>query len=147
MAIDQPTAYPPDYQRAGDQCSSTSEGRYVNFVESVITHPAHASGLVEKGDPCLIYEMVGVAMNTATSTSDIVSLDTEGIWYLVVESTLDVIYIGQRLYIDNNAAVIDDPTYMPFGWALDFVPDSEAKLIAVKVHATEWPWWVLFLQP
>ena len=36
---------------AGEEVSSTYEGRHLAFTESQITHPSHpADGLVDKGD-------------------------------------------------------------------------------------------------
>jgi len=143
-----PTAYDPTYQHAGEECSSTNEGRYVNIVESVLVHPQHDLGLdlVQKGDPCTTYELCGVAMNTATSTSDVVSIDTEGIWWLDVKCFFfgADISVGQRVYIDANAVVSDDVFEIPFGWALGPVTDGQTELIAVKVHSTEWVWWIIF---
>jgi hypothetical protein len=147
----QPSAYDEAYQKAGEQCSSTNEGRYVNFVESELTHPANASGLVEKGMPCVTFELCGVAMTSASSASEIISLDTEGIWWLDVHAygvwlTNDIV-VGQRLYIDlfgGTAEVSDDVIGIPFGWALQGVTFEETELIAVKVHSSEWLLWVFW---
>lgn len=143
----EPTAYDATYQAAGEQCSSTSEGRYVTFIESVLTHPANASGLVEKGMPCVTFELCGVAMTSASAATDRVSLDTEGIWWLDVYAWffgVDIT-VGQRVYIDPITAVVsDDITGMPFGWALCGVNSEQTELIAVKVHSTEWLFWVFW---
>lgn len=143
------TAYDATYQEAGQQCSSTNEGRYVNIVESMLTHPYHDAGddLVQKGDPCVTFELVGIAMQTALATDEVVSIDTEGIWWLMVKSFSFgwAINIGQRVYIDTTTAVVsDDIEGMPFGWALGSVADGETTLIAVKVHSTEWLLWILY---
>lgn len=149
----QPSAYNETYRWAGQECSSTNEGRYVNFVESELTHPQHDLGLdlVRKGDPCVTFELCGVAMHTAEDTAEVVTLDTEGIWWLDVHAygvwfTNDIV-IGQRLYIDlwgGTAEVSDDVIGIPFGWALQGVTFEETELIAVKVHSSEWLLWVFW---
>ncbi len=142
------TPYDITNRAAGQQCSSTSEGRYVNIIEDNLTHPLHSdpNDLVQKGDPCCVYELVGIAMNTALSTSDVVVLDTEGVWWLDVTCSFfgADISVGQRVYIDTAGIVSDDITGMPFGWALGPVTDGQTELIAVKVHSTEWLFWVFY---
>ena len=144
-----PTAYDATKHEAGEECSSTKEGRYVSIIESVLTHPTHDAGLdlVRKGDPCVTFELCGVSMGTATAVTEAVNIDTEGVWWLDVESwffAMDI-SVGQRVYIDPTTAVVsDDITGMPFGWALGPVTDGETELIAVKVHSTEWLFWVFW---
>ena len=144
------TCYDPTYQHAGEQCSSTFEGRIVNIMEQYIIHPQHDAGpdLIQKGDPLVVCVLVGVAMIGATDVTDTVSVDTEGIWWLdVVISDVGMgsIWLGQRLYIDSTSAeVSDDPQGIPFGYALGYIPGGNGghALIAVKVHAGDWPWWM-----
>ncbi len=126
-------------QGTGDECSSTNEGRYVNIQEQYLVHPFHliaTGGLVEKGDPCVVSSLVGIAMKTALADTDFITLDTEGIWWLNVVSSVAAIVIGQRLYIDATSGVVsDDTTDVPFGYALAAVDNGETTLIPVKVHA------------
>jgi len=142
------TCYDATYQRAGDECSSTLEGRHVNIVENLLVHPSHTDGLVDKGDPVVVQSLVGVAMGSAASADDAVVVDTEGVWYLDVSAgKMGDIHVGTMLYIDPTTALIsDDYEDTPFGHALAPVDDGETTLIAVKVHAFQilFPWW-LFL--
>lgn len=135
------------YHREGEQCSSTNEGRYVRIYEDELIHPAHADGLVDNGDPCLTfgYSLVGVAMNGASSTDDIVILDTEGIWWFTVYAEVDDIDVGQMLYIDGATCQISDDwmDMIPFGHALGPVTYEQSSLIPVKVHAYQWSWFLL----
>lgn len=143
---DQITSYDATYQQAGSQCSSTHEGRHVSIIENLLLHPAHADGLVRKGDPILAgWSLVGVAMHSAENAAQFITIDTEGIWYLMVEATLANIDIGDMVFIDSvTAAVSDDWEDVPFGHALGPVVDGNTTLIAVKVHAFQIliPWWL-----
>ena len=146
----QETSYDPTYQHEGEQCSSTFEGRIVNIYEDYIVHPQHDAGpdLIQKGDPLVVCVLVGVAMISATAVTDLVSIDTEGIWWLdVVISDVGMgsIFLGQRLYINPMTAEIsDDAQNIPFGYALGYIPGGNGghALIAVKVHAGDYPWWM-----
>ena len=146
----QETSYDPTYQHEGEQCSSTGEGRIVNIMEQYIIHPLHDTDqdLIQKGDPLVVCVLVGVAMISATTVTDLVSIDTEGIWWLdVVISDVGMgsIFLGQRLYINPMTAEIsDDAQNIPFGYALGYIPGGNGghALIAVKVHAGDYPWWM-----
>lgn len=144
------TFYDATYQHAGAQCSSTNEGRYVSIAENLLTHPAHPlDGLVDKGDPvvCNTQNLVGVAMGSAVYSDDFVVIDTEGIWWLMVEAGkqgMGDIHVGAMLFIDATTGVVsDDFMATPFGHALGPVDGGHTTLIAVKVHAFQWliPWW------
>jgi hypothetical protein len=86
-------------------------------------------------------------MGTAAAVTEAVNIDTEGVWWLDVEAWffgMDI-SVGQRVYIDTATALVsDDITGMPFGWALGPVLDGTTDLIAVKVHSTEWLFWVFW---
>lgn len=141
---DQPTRYDATYAHAGQECSSTNEGRVVNIEESLIVHPAHADGLVDKGDPVVVgWSLVGIALRSATAATDTIPVDTEGIWYLNVAAVNGNIGIGDMLFIDWVTAVVsNDFMVNPFGHALGFVAVDTTALIAVKVHAFQiLPWW------
>jgi len=148
---EQRTPYDATYQHEGDEISSTLEGRHVNIYEDLLVHPAHADGLVNKGDPVLAgWSLVGIALNSASSTNDVITIETEGVWYLSVTSNLQgmgAIWVGDMVYIDPvTAAIGDDFTYPPFGHALGPVASGATELIAVKVHAYQvlFPWWLFF---
>jgi len=140
------TPYDATYQRPGDECSSTLEGRHVNVYEDLITHPAHADGFVNKGDPVLVgYSLVGVALKSASSVDDVIPIETEGVWYLNVYAEQANIGVGDMIFIDWTTAVLsNDWTDAPFGHALGQVLSDQTTLIAVKVHAFQllFPWWL-----
>lgn len=151
---------------AGEEVSSTYEGRHITVLESELIHPNHlAAGvnLVQKGDPVIICNTgvpanrgraVGVALATATAATDLIAIDTEGIWQLPVSSYTDgavgsAIVAGDPLYIHDESlaaagalglgdALISKirnlVTQIPFGYALGTMVAAGTGTIAVKVH-------------
>ena len=139
------------YASAGDQVSSTFEGRHVLIQESELIHPAHADGFVDKGDPVAFWDGVGVALNSARAATDLIQIETEGVWKLSVTNTglnaFGSIVVGQVLYISPTGVIYDDWTlsFAVFGYALEPIADPGqgdpiTEVIAVKVHWM-WPWW------
>ena len=153
-----PALYLATGREAGDECSSTYEGRHVSLEESYLYHPYHADGLVDKGDPVIVGDnLVGVALNSAAAATDYITIDTEGIFYLnvlgaVSDGTGDGIALalrpGDPVYIEllttSNAATTvcwlsgqaDLYHFRPFGFLLGDVSASTTvrTLAAVKVH-------------
>ena len=85
-----PALYLSTGHLAGEECSSTYEGRHLTLEESYLTHPSHTDNMVDQGDPVLCGEnIVGVAFNSAAVATDLIALDTEGIWFLEVYGTDD----------------------------------------------------------
>ncbi|MBU1173093.1 MAG: DUF2190 family protein [Proteobacteria bacterium] len=131
---------------AGDEVSSSGEGRIVNIQESELIHPAHTDGLVDKGDPVAFWDGVGVALRSALAVTDIIPIDTEGIWRLSVENTglnnFGDISVGQVLFIDASGLVYDDwqTSFAIFGYALQPIDSVRTEVIAVKVHWM-YPYW------
>ena len=148
---------------AGTEVSSTYEGRHLTVYESELIHPYIADGLVNKGDPVVLCDAgvsttyghaVGVAFNSATASTDLIAIDTEGIWNLTVYAEDDngnaAIEIGDPLYIragtlpgaaDGDGTgdaeiskIVDPATQVPFGYALGSVVAGGSGVIAVKVH-------------
>ncbi len=137
---------------AGTEVSSTYEGRHVNLLESTLTHPYHDDGLVDKGDPVVCGNIVGVAMQSASAATDYITVDTEGIWNLTAyaegsDGSADgynvAIAVGDLLYIDTTAlgkgigtlSKQSDPgSNKPFGVALGAVSSGSSGVIAIKVH-------------
>jgi len=132
---------------AGTEVSSTYEGRHVTLLESLLTHPYHSDGLVDKGDPVVCGDMVGVAMNSASAATDYIVIDTEGIWRLTVYGTCydgtsngadSAVVQGEQIYINTTTALLskdsDVARQRPFGWALGPVEAGKFIVIAVKVH-------------
>ena len=134
---------------AGAEISSTYEGRHIYVQEVVLIHADPGDGLVDKGQPVAFWDGVGIALKSATSTSENIPIDTEGIWRLSVVATAAIV-IGQSLYIDANGMVTDDPTnaWAVIGYALQTIAGAGTEVIAVKVHWMGvpwiWFWWLLW---
>ena len=136
---------------AGREISSTGIGRHVNIEESQLVHPAHADGLVDKGDPVAFWDGVGVALKSAQAITDSIPVDTEGIWRLSVTNTgvniFGDITVGQVLFIDIFGVIFDEwsTSFAIFGYALEPIADPGqgapiTQVIAVKVHWM-YPYW------
>ena len=135
------------YRPAGDEISSTGEGRHIDVLESDIgAHPGHTDGLVDKGDPVALFDAVGVALMSAKAATDVITIDTEGIWRLEVENTglnnFGTIVPGQVLFITGAGVINDDwvGAYAIFGFALQPIDSVRTEVIAVKVHWM-YPYW------
>jgi predicted RecA/RadA family phage recombinase len=137
---------------AGQEISSTYEGRHVLVQEVVLTHAETADGLVDKGQPVAFGEGVGIALADAEKTTDNVPIDTEGIWRVEVIATA-AIEIGESIYITTTGTVTDDPTnaMAVFGYTLQTIAEAGTATIAVKVHwmSMNWMWlfwWLIYGQ-
>lgn len=139
-----PVTYLATGRSAGEELASTSEGRHLTFEESYFVHPAHTDGFVFKGDPVVVGErIVGVAFDEAFAVTDLIAIDTEGIWFLNVVSSNDAgnvaVNEGDEIFINTTTAVLSRitniATQIPFGYALgDGASDGAAHVVAVKVH-------------
>jgi hypothetical protein len=154
-----PAQYIGTYKTAGDECSSTYEGRHLTLEESYLSHPYAADGFVNKGDPVLVgNNIVGVAFDSASVATQYIAIDTEGIWFLnvlgsVSDGTTDGIAkelaIGDPVYIQKTpgASVYllsgqSDPSkFRFFGYVLGTVSASLTvpTLVAVKIHNAPMP--------
>ena len=131
-------------ETAGTEVSSTYEGRHVTAVESELVHPTHTDGFVDKGDPVLHGDnIVGVAFTSAAAATDLVALDTEGIWNLTVldtdEAGNSAVVYGNEIFIHKTTCVLsknfNKNTHQRFGYALGSVSNTgSGGVIAVKVH-------------
>jgi predicted RecA/RadA family phage recombinase len=127
---------------AGDEISSTYEGRHIEMTESLLTHPSHSDGFVDKGDPVILGKQVGVAFRDASAAGDLIAIDTEGIWALSVvaadQNGNSAVARGDRIYINTTTAVLSKistpATNMPFGIALSTLTSGSTGVVAVKVH-------------
>lgn len=146
---------------AGEEGSSTYEGRHLTFYESELTHPYHADGFVDKGDPVLVgNNIVGVALSSAAASTDLIAIDTEGIWYLTVlgcvsDASSDGIALtlaaGDPIFFQRTPPTVapltvlsgqSDPYhFVPFGRVLGAVTGSTTSgtIVAVKVHGESLP--------
>jgi hypothetical protein len=114
----------------------------LTFTESQIIHPTHVDGLVDKGDPVVVGDkIVGVSFKEAAAATDLVAIDTEGIWQLSVTALNDngasPVVVGDELFINKTTCVISKirniATQIPFGYALYPIAAS-TDVIPVKVH-------------
>ncbi len=128
---------------AGDEVSSTYEGRHLTFSESQFTHPTHVDGFVDKGDPVVVGEnIVGVAFKDATAATDLIAIDSEGIWQLSVVATNEdgniAVAVGDELFINTTTCIIsknpNKNTQQRFGFALYPITSGQTDVIPVKVH-------------
>ena len=128
---------------AGDEVSSTYEGRHLTFTESQVTHPSHTDGLVNKGDAVLVGEnIVGVAFKSAAADTDLIAIDSEGIWQLsVVAENEDgniAVAVGDEIYINKTTCILskiaNKNTHQRFGYALYAINSGVTDVIPVKVH-------------
>ena len=128
---------------SGEESSSTYEGRHLTFEESVLIHPTHTDGFVDKGDPVLVGEnIVGVAFDGGAAATDLIAIDTEGIWFLDCVATDEdgnsAIAVGDELYIHKTTAVIsknpNKQSHAFFGYALSTLATGTTDVVAVKIH-------------
>ena len=139
-----PEIYHPYYDLEPTQISSTYEGRHLTLEANLINALA-GGGTVTPKDPVTFGNVadgygVGVALNGGSGT-DLIAIDTEGIFALDVAATNDeggsAVRIGDIIYINRTTCVLSkissDTTNIVFGYALDAIP-SGTHGIAVKVH-------------
>ena len=142
----------PDGLTAGTQVSSTDEGRYITLYESEIVHPNHGTGFPVKGDPIVYGTVAGnhgvgviVAITGiigAPAVTDLIVIDTEGLWNLSVVATDDagasLVTGGDLLYVNTTTCVIskisNQATQIPFGLAMGQVAAGATAVIAVRAH-------------
>ena len=163
-----PALYLSTGKTAGDEVSSTYEGRHLTLEENLLIHPYHADGLVDKGDPVLFavgsgyMNGVGVALKSAAAATDYIAIDTEGIWFLNVLGCISdgsingaacALNAGDPIYIKKAAGTVGAPymlsgqddanNHVPFGYVLGDVTAhlTTPTLVAVKVH-----WFPNFLE-
>jgi hypothetical protein len=138
-----PAQYLATGHTTGDECSSTYEGRHLALEESYLTHPSHTDGLVDVGDPVLAGDLiVGVAFKSAAAATDLIAIDTEGIWFLTATATdyegNSAIALGDQIYIHKTTCILSKNsnkyTHQRFGYALGDVPTGTSAVVAIKVH-------------
>ena len=144
--------YYDPHRGAGEEVSSTYGGRHVYVQEILLIHEdLLGDGLVKKGQPVAFWDGVGIALKSASSTSENIPIDTEGVWRLSVVATAAVV-VGQALYITDGGVITDDPTtaWAVIGYAVQTIAGAGTEIIAVKVHWMGVPWilfwWFLWSQ-
>lgn len=132
-----------DALAAGDEISSTYEGRHVTLRASEIRH---AGAVVTKGMPVVFgttgLRGVGIALKTEVLGTDLVAIDTEGIWVVDVYARNDdgnsAVAGGDALFINTTTCEVSKitsiATQIPFGYALGIITGGLTETIAVKVH-------------
>jgi len=150
-----------DDMAEGEEVSSTYEGRHVTLLESELIHKAgNVGGFVDKGNP-VVFDIteghgVGIAFTSAAAATDLVAIDTEGIWIVDVVAADDggnsAVGGGDVLYINNVTAVVSKiatgATQVPFGYALGIITTpGNIERIAVKLHWSPVDNWVRDLEP
>ena len=161
----------PGELAAGTQVSSTYEGRHLTVLESELIHPFNGTTFVAKGEQVLLCRTavpatygiaVGVAFNTATAATDLIAIDTEGIWNLTVFAQDDLgaaaIEIGDPIYIHDSSVgaaslnglgdaelskITTPATQRFFGYALGRMVAGGSGQIAVKAHFDQLNNWLL----
>lgn len=148
---DEHNPYYDPYRSAGEEISSTGEGRHIQILESDLVHPDHTdpvtgANLVQKGDPVAFWDGVGVALRTASAATDVITVDTEGVWRLSVTNTgvnnFVNIVVGQVVFITPAGVITDDwvTAFAIFGYALQPITGVGTMTIAVKAHWM-YPYW------
>jgi len=144
-----PTA---DAKTAGEEISSTYEGRHVTLLASELTH---AGAVVTKGLPVVFGNACGIAFKTEVAGTDLIPVDTEGIWVIDVHAADDggnvAVVPGDRLYINTTTCVVSKiatpASQIPFGYALGSIDSGNTDTIAVKVHWDPVDNWVFEDEP
>ena len=127
---------------AGDEISSTYEGRHLRMLESNLVHPTHTDGFVDKGDQVVCGNIVGVSFKSAAAATEYVEIDSEGIWSLTATATDEdgnsAIAIGDEIFINITTGVLSKDrnknTHQHFGYALSVLTSGTTGTICIKIH-------------
>lgn len=118
------------------------DGRVITVVESALTHPTHADGLVLAGDPVLVGEFQGIARTSASATTDLIAVVLEGLFDLTCTAQNaggdSTIAFGDALFISVTTAVVSKvATGRPFATALGGLAGSSTPgVIPIAVGRT-----------
>lgn len=128
----------------GTEVSSTYEGRHITATAAELITDG-GSGVAVKGHACVFglvgLQAVGVCFNSGTLT-DLIAIDTEGIWNLPVTGKDDggnrALSPGEPVFIDVVDCEIsgerNNATQIPFGYLLTEAATTVETISAVKVH-------------
>lgn len=113
-------------------------GRYIDVLESLLVHPTHSDGFVDKGDPCIVNNLAGVAQAGAAAATDYISIDTEGCYGLNCTASGSDIDFGDPIYINTSTGALTNASASskPFGIALNTtaIATGESGVIPVLVN-------------
>ena len=119
-------------------------GRILTLLESDMAHPLHGDGFVDVGEQVAVGQIVGVALLSAGAATDLIPMDTEGVYNLPVlghDGTINAaIAIGDQVYLDPAADAllnVDVSATIPFGIALEPVTSGATTTIKVKITGTQ----------
>lgn len=117
-----------------------SRGENPIFLESQMTHPTHADGLVDSGDPVMVgAKIAGVASTSAKATTDKIAIQTKGVFNLAVKghngAANTAIAVGDQITMNQADGLLNvDPADPKFGVALDPVVSGATTVIRVAVY-------------
>lgn len=134
-----------DVKAAGEEVSSTYEGRHLTVLDSEITGHADpdADTFINKGLPLMVGDkIVGIPFVSAVVATDLITFDTEGIWIVDVYAQNDAggsaVAAGDELYINLTTGVVskinNTAVNRPFGYAIGIITGGLTETIAVKIH-------------
>ena len=113
----------------------------VVIVESALTHVTHSPDYAQAGDIVVCGAITGVAMNTATAATDLVTVKVRGNFYLPVVASngggTSAGTVGNQLYLNTTTCVLSKiASGVPFGkllCALDASASSAPACVNVDV--------------
>lgn len=114
---------------AGNEQFPVNEADVITLVESSLTHPSHADGLVNAGDPVICGAIAGIALKSAVANTDMIPVKRTGIWSLTVTaqngSGNSNVAVGEVAYIATDTCIISKiTTGRPFGIFLNAMTGS-----------------------
>jgi hypothetical protein len=137
--------YPSGKTAGHEAVDSVAHIGQVRILESALTHPTHADGLVDKGDPIQVtlggIIFSGVAINSATASTEYVDVSFPGarVWNLSVTGVDNVgnAAIAQyaKIYLDLGVLNLDAANGIEFGVAMAAVVSGATTVIPVALIA------------
>lgn len=123
---------------AGSSVFGENEGRKLTILESLLTHPTHSDGFVDKGDPIVANGVVGVALESAAAATDYVTVVVNDCAYNLNvvasdENGTSAVAFGDLLYISASGIINKATTGTPFGRALA-AADASVSAVVIPVH-------------
>lgn len=127
--------------RAGSSVFGNNEGRKIALINSSLVGPSHGDSMVDKGDPVYCGNIVGVAMDSASATTDYIEVNTDAAYNLSVvpsdEAGTSDIAVGDIIYISSAGVLSKKSSGKPFGLALATATGSaSATVIPVWVSTS-----------
>ena len=113
-------------------------GAVLGILESLMTHPTHADGFVDSGDPLFVGNIIGVAEVSAGAATDVISVARLGVFNLAVVAedgagANDAVAIGDTIFISATGILNKGRDGIPFGIALEVVTGGATTTIKVAL--------------